>query len=90
MGGGGEKKLEKRQEYQQIKETRMGKNGTEDIKMENLTETFASAFGNASHLIQLHQITPSTDLAQSMLQKQADPQLWELQAAKLCQLLFLS
>lgn len=52
--------------------------------MENLTETFASAFRNASHLIQFHQITQSTIFAQSMLQKWADTQLCELQAAKLC------
>lgn len=43
--------------------------------MENLTETFASACGNSSHLIQFHQITQSTIFAQSMLQKWADPQL---------------
>lgn len=37
--------------------------------MENLTETFASAFGNSSPLIQFHQITQSIIFAQSMLQK---------------------
>lgn len=50
-------------------ETRIGKNGRGDIKMENLTETFASAFGNSSPLIQFHQITQSIIFAQSMLQK---------------------
>lgn len=44
--------------------------------MENLTETFASAYSNSSHLIQFHQITQSTTFAQSMLQKWADLQLW--------------
>lgn len=52
--------------------------------MENLTETFADAFGNASHLIQFHHITLSTILTQSMLQKGADPQCCAFQAAKLC------
>lgn len=50
------------------KETRRGKNGIGDIKMENLTEAFASAFGNSSHLIQFYQITQSTIFAQSMFQ----------------------
>lgn len=52
--------------------------------MENLTETSAKAFGNSSHLIQFHQITQGTILAQSMLHRQADPQPCVLQAAKLC------
>lgn len=52
--------------------------------MENLTETFANAFGNSSHLIRFHQITQSTILTQSMLQKRADPQFCAFQAAKLC------
>lgn len=50
--------------------------------MENLTDTFANAFGNSSRLIRFHKITQGTLLAQSMLQKQADPQLCALQAAK--------
>lgn len=45
------------------------------LKMENLTETFANAFGNWSHLIQFHQISQNTLLAQSMLQSRQTPAL---------------
>lgn len=80
----GKKHTKKRPGNQQRKERRLGKKGAGDVTMENLTETFADAFGNASHLIRFHHITLSTILTQSMLQKGADPQCCAFQAAKLC------
>lgn len=55
--GRGPKK--ERHENQQIKETRIGRNGTGDIKMKSLTEIFANALSNSSYLIQFHKITQS-------------------------------
>lgn len=62
------RRIDKRGKDRKKEETKRGKNGIGDIKMENLTEAFTSAFGNSSHLIQFYQITQSTIFAQSMFQ----------------------